>query len=278
MEPHVPPGKLKRKPIDQDTLLLTSAEQETKTENQEPQRETLPESVAGLASVFVVGLFIITFVIQHFEIPSGSMQNTLLIGDHVFVDRLVPTGKKGFPGFLLPYRELHRNEITVFVHPDQPGVYLVKRIVGIPGDHIHLRNGKMYLNGVLQVEPYVIRDSSYDPYRDNFPAINPVSYMGTTDTGKTTLGPNLVGDDVVVPPGYYFAMGDNRDNSNDSRYWGLVPRENVVGRPLFIAWSLDQTERDFEPKPMGERLAGFLNTAAHFFGKTRWNRVLRLVP
>lgn len=258
--------------------MITSSEQDANTAKPEPQKETLPETFAGLASVFVAGLFIITFVIQHFEIPSGSMQNTLLVGDHVFVDRLVPTGRHGFPGLLLPYRNLGRNEIAVFLHPDQPGVYLVKRIVGIPGDHIHLRNGKMYLNGVLQAEPYVIRDGSYDPYRDNFPAINPRTYSGVTDTGRRTLGPNLAGDDLVVPRNYYFAMGDNRDNSNDSRFWGLAPQENVVGRPLFIAWSLDQTEDDFAPKPMGERVAAFLSTAAHFFGKTRWSRVLRLVP
>ena len=247
-------------------------------EKPERHKETLPESIAGMASVFVAGLFIITFVIQHFEIPSGSMENTLLIGDHVFVDRLIPTGKRGFPASLLPYRSLRRNEIAVFLHPNEPGVYLVKRIVGIPGDRIHLRDGKLYLNGVLQAEPYVIRNSSYVPYRDNFPAIDPRFYSETTDTGKVTLGPNLKGEDVVIPPNYYFAMGDNRDNSLDSRYWGLAPRENIVGRPLFIAWSLDQTEDDFAPRSMGERVSAFLNTAAHFFAKTRWNRVLRLVP
>jgi signal peptidase I len=261
--------------------LLTETEQEEKTEktgNDQEHRETLPEAIAGFASVFVVGLFIITFVIQHFEIPSGSMKNTLLIGDHVFVDRLTPTGNHGLPAPLLPYRPLRRNEIAVFLHPAEPGVYLVKRIIGVPGDRIHLRDGKVYLNGVLQAEPYVIRDGSQDFYRDNFPSVSPLRYIGVTDTGRRTLGPNIAADDLVVPLNYYFAMGDNRDNSNDSRFWGLVPAENVVGRPLFIAWSLDQTESDFEAKPMGERVAAFLNTAFHFFGKTRWNRVLRLVP
>jgi len=258
-------------------LTSTTATEEPIAAAKEQHKETLPESIAGFASVFVVGLFIITFVIQHFEIPSGSMENTLLIGDHVFVDRLVPTGKRGFPGLLLPYRELRRNEIAVFVSPSEPGLYLVKRIVGIPGDRIHLRDGKLYLNGVLQAEPYVIRDSTYDSYRDNFPAVNPAESLGVAESGRKTLPPNIHGQDLVVPPNYYFAMGDNRDNSNDSRYWGLVPRDNFLGRPLFIAWSLNQTEADFVAKPLGERVMAFLNTAFHFFGQTRWNRVARLV-
>ncbi len=260
--------------------MLTSpatTEEEVKNAPPEPPKETLPESIAGFASVFVVGLFIITFVIQHFEIPSGSMENTLLIGDHVFVDRLVPTGKASFLAPLFPYRDIRRNEIAVFVHPAEPGTYLVKRIVGVPGDRIHLRDGKLYLNGVLQAEPYVIRNGTRDIYRDNFPAVSPLESFGVADTGRKTLPPNIHSQDLVVPDGYYFAMGDNRDNSNDSRYWGLAPRANFMGRPLFIAWSLNQTETDFEPKGVGERIMAFLNTAIHFVGKTRWNRVLRLV-
>src|SRR5262249_43492359 len=124
---------------------LTSTELEVKKEKKKEEKETLPETIAGFAAVFVAGLFIITFVIQHFEIPSVSMQNTLLIGDHVFVDRLTPTGKRGFPSPLMPYREIHRNEIAVFISPAQPGLYLVKRIVGVPGDHIHLKDGSLYL-------------------------------------------------------------------------------------------------------------------------------------
>src|SRR5690242_7256571 len=143
------------------------------TKNDKPERpkETLPESIAGIASVLVVGLFILTFIVQHFEIPSRSMETTLLVGDHVFVDRLTPTGK-GPMSWLLPYRNLRRGDTAVFMtpNPNDLGMYLVKRIIGVPGDRIHLQNGVVYLNGVRQVEPYASHKSEYpDPYRDEFP-------------------------------------------------------------------------------------------------------------
>ena len=121
--------------------------------------------------MLVVGLFILTFVVQHFEIPSRSMEQTLLVGDHVFVDRLTPLGK-GPLSWLLPYREIHRGDTAVFLTPNpaEQGIYLVKRIIGVPGDRIRLHNGEIYLNGVRQAEPYVVRNGSYDTYRDEFPA------------------------------------------------------------------------------------------------------------
>jgi len=243
------------------------------------QKETLPESIAGFAAVFVSGLFIITFIIQHFEIPSRSMEQTLLVGDHVFVDRFTPTGKK-FPGPLLSYRAIHRGDIAVFVSPAEPGLYLVKRIIGVPGDRIHLSERKLFINGVEQKEPYVYYDddSPYhapDPYRDNFPKESP--FGRATPEWAMTLHKYIDGPDLVVPNDSYFAMGDNRDLSYDSRFWGFVPKQNIMGRPLFIAWSLNQTEADFEAKSMPERLASFLHTAAHFVGMTRWNRTLHLV-
>jgi signal peptidase I len=247
----------------------------------EKEKETLPESIAGIAAVFVSGLFILTFILQQFEIPSSSMENTLLIGDHVFVDRLTPTGKHGFPGFLLPYHEIHRNDIAVFVSPEQPGLYLVKRIVGTPGDRIHLENGVLYVNGVRQQQPFAIRTKPYEPARDDFPAYGPAPSGSTSpvvEEWPQTLRQNLQGRDLVIPQGRYFAMGDNRDVSFDSRYWGFVPRENILGSPLFIAWSLNQTEADFPADAsVSERIGAFFHTAFHFFGLTRWNRVMRLV-
>jgi signal peptidase I len=240
-------------------------------------KETFPEMISGFASVFVAGLFIITFVVQHFEIPSGSMEKTLLVGDHVFVDRLTPTGRHGFPGFLIPYRELRRGDTAVFVSPAEPGLYLVKRIVGAPGDRIHLHNGNLYVNGVRQLEPYTQHSGIPDEYRDEFPSRSGFGDFQVTREWAMEMPRHTEGGDLVIPPGHYFAMGDNRDHSLDSRYWGLVPAENIMGRPLFIAWSLDQDESAFAPKPMVERVTSFLNTAVHFFGITRWNRVLRLV-
>src|SRR6266852_5054446 len=127
----------------------------TKTENKpEKKKESFSESVASIASVFVSGLFIITFVFQAFVIPSGSMENTLLVGDHVFVDRLTPTAKPGYTGPFIPYREIKRGDIVVFLSPVQPGLFVVKRVMGIPGDRIHLKNGVVYRNGVALNEPY----------------------------------------------------------------------------------------------------------------------------
>ncbi len=260
--------------------MLTNAEPEaTKEEEKKPkQKETLPETIAGFAAVFVAALFILTFVIQQFEIPSSSMEQTLLIGDHVFVDRLTPTGKQGLAGFLMPYREIHRGDIAVFPAPAQPGLYLVKRIIGVPGDRIHLHRGKVVLNGVEQNEPYVVPISIPNPYRDNFPSVNPEYAGGVTDAWREALPQNIQGQDLVVPKDHYFAMGDHREVSLDSRYWGFVPRKNILGSPLFIAWSLNQTEADFPTDAsLAERAGSFLKTAVHFFGLTRWHRVLRLV-
>ena len=237
-------------------------------------KETFAEALAGFASVFVSGLFIITFVIQHFEIPSSSMERTLLIGDHVFVDRMTPTGKEPIP--LLPYRDLHRGDTAVFVSPAEPGLFLVKRIIAVEGDRIHLRDGKVFLNGVEQNEPYVIRNGAPFPYRDEFPAVAPYA-SGATSDWTIEMPRHVVGPDLLVPKDSYFAMGDNRDVSYDSRYWGFVPKANVLGRPLFIAWSLDQTEADFTPLPFPQRVVAFVRTAAHFFTLTRWNRIFRLV-
>ena len=154
-----------------------------KQKKPERPKETLPESIAGIASVLVVGLFILTFVLQHFEIPSSSMERTLLIGDHVFVDRLTPLDR-GTLGWLLPYRGIHRGDTAVFLTPNpaEQGMYLVKRIIGVPGDRIRLHNGVVYLNGVRQAEPYVVRNGTYDTYRDEFPSA--LSYgIGQTGAG-----------------------------------------------------------------------------------------------
>ena len=273
------------KTVKEEEEILTDTDKSRRPAGQshEPvkEKETLPESISGIAAVFVSGLFILTFILQQFEIPSSSMENTLLIGDHVFVDRLTPTGKRGFPGFVLPYHELHRNDIAVFVSPEQPGLYLVKRIVAVPGDRIHLENGVLYLNGVRQQQPFVLRTMPYDPSRDEFPAYG-VAPSGSTSPAveewPLILRKNMQGRDLVIPPDNYFAMGDNRDVSYDGRYWGFVPRNNILGRPLFIAWSLNQTAADFPTDAtIPERIGSFFHTAFHFFGLTRWNRVMRLV-
>jgi len=241
------------------------------------KKETFAEGIAGYAAVFVVGLFIITFILQHFEIPSGSMEDTLLVGDHVFVDRFTRMQGPEFLRWILPYRKLQRGDIAVFPSPAEPGLYLVKRIVGVPGDRIHLENGTLYLNGVAQKEPYVLQDDRFNPYSDNFPSISGTEMPDVSPGWPETVRKNLQGGDLVVPPHFYFAMGDHRSVSLDSRYWGFVPEQNIVGEPLFIAWSLKKTDRDYQPESIPDRISSFLHTTLHFFGETRWNRVFRLV-
>ncbi len=240
--------------------------------------ETPAEFIQSLAGVLVTGLFIITFILQAFEIPSSSMENTLLIGDHVFVDRVVYAPRSRWLGPLLPYRDVKRNDIVVFLSPAEAGLFVVKRIIGVPGDRIHLQDGKVYVNGQAQSEPYVIHSrGDYLPYRDNFPNVAPTMGTSITPEWHLLMRSQLQGGDLVVPPDSYFAMGDNRDISYDSRYWGFVPRENIIGRPMFIYWSFQTPAGQYQKTSMGERLAFIGKVVIHFFDQTRWRRMFKLV-
>ena len=251
-----------------------------KKENKQAEkpRETTVEFLASLSAVLVTGLFIITFIVQAFEIPSSSMENTLLIGDHVFVNRVQFAPATYWTGPLLPYREIRRGDIVVFLHPAEPGLYVVKRIMGIPGDRIHLRDGLVYRNGERLNEPYVIhKTDGYNPYRDNFPAVSPADYNGVTPEWQLVLKQHIQGDDLVVPPDSYFGMGDNRDVSYDSRYWGFIPKENVIGRPMFVYWSFETPPNQYLQKEVSERLKFLAHVVIHFFDETRWRRTFRVV-
>ncbi|HXY04607.1 MAG TPA: signal peptidase I [Terriglobales bacterium] len=246
----------------------------------EKPRETTIEFLASLAAVLVTGLFIITFIVQAFEIPSSSMENTLLIGDHVFVNREQFSPRTRWLGPVLPYRDVHDGDIVVFLHPAEPGLYVVKRIIGVPGDHIHLRNGVVYRNGQQLSEPYVIHQQGNDsanPYRDDFPAVPPSEFNNVVPEWQLTMHQYIEGNDIVVPSDRYFAMGDNRDVSYDSRYWGFVPRENLIGRPLFIYWSFETPADQYLQKGFSQRIGFLAHVVIHFFDETRWRRTLRIV-
>ena len=253
------------------------AKKETKAA--EKPRETTVEFLASLAAVLVTGLFIITFVVQAFEIPSSSMEDTLLIGDHVFVNRVQFAPPTRWVGPVVPYREIHFQDIVVFLHPAEPGLYVVKRIIGLPGDRIHLRDGVVYRNGEKLNEPYVIHSGrdSYNPYRDNFPAVPPSDYNNVTPEWQLLIKQHIQGDDLVVPPNSYFGMGDNRDVSLDSRYWGFIPKENVIGRPLFIYWSFETPPNQYLEKDVSQRLGFLAHVIIHFFDETRWRRTFKVV-
>jgi signal peptidase I len=248
------------------------------------QVETPLESVASICTVLAIGLFLMTFVFQNYVIPSGSMEKTLLVGDHVFVDRITLAPETKWVPFV-HYRDVRRGDIIVFLkpNPETPDLVLVKRAIGIPGDRIHLEHGVVYLNGVAQNEPYaqLPRDDGqpeqmYQPARDDFPRFG--TPPGSTELWAQDEPSHVEGQDLVVPPGKVFAMGDNREDSLDGRFWGFVPRENIMGRPLFNYWSYaDPNETDLTNASIGTRIASFFDTALHFFTRTRWTRTLHLI-
>jgi signal peptidase I len=218
-------------------------------------------------------LFGITAIAQPFVIPSPSMEETLLTGDHVLVDKMVFAPAGPISKHLLPYEEVRRGDIIVFRYPMDINQNYVKRCIGVPGDHIRLVNKVLYLNGRKTAEPYVIHRTQYvAPYRDNFPS---QPDMQVYDRAVQMLQKHVVDGELVVPPGNFFAMGDNRDNSLDSRYWGFVPQENIVGTPVLIWWSYDAPT---DALASGNIDIGHLvDIALHFFTKTRWNRTFKLV-
>ncbi len=248
----------------------------------EPARETFLQGLASVSSVLAVGFFVLTFVFENFGIPSSSMASTLLVGDHVLVEREMLAPPTKWAGFL-PYRDVRRGDVIVFFKPieDPSGehTYLVKRVVGLPGDHIHLRKGVLYLNGVAQDEPQTAKPTAanYDAYVDDFPSIDPANKPGVTAAWSVSLPESIQGDDVVVPPGKYFAMGDNRTNSMDSRYWGFVPRENIVGRPLLVYWSIVIPESGVDEVPLSQRAKSTLHELIHLVDATRWSRTFHPV-
>lgn len=248
-------------------------------------KETPLEALASICSVLVVGLFIMGFIFQNFVIPSGSMEKTLLVGDHVLVDRIMLAPPTSWAPFV-HYRPVKRGDIIVFLkpNPETPDLILVKRAIGVPGDRIHLRYGVVYVNGVAQNEPYAAMptdngnpEDAYQPWRDDFPAITPPMGAGLTELWRADLPTHVQGDDIVVPPGHVFAMGDHRTESADSRFWGFVPMENIMGRPMFVYWSFQSPADEEEKTSLGDRLSSMAHIAAHFFSGTRWSRTFHVV-
>jgi len=234
-------------------------------------------TIAEWAITILLLLFGTTTLVQAFVIPTGSMEDTLLIGDHLLVDKLAyaPSGK--FSKYILPYSEPKHGDIIVFRYPVDITQTFVKRCIGVPGDHIKIINQQVFRNGVKLNEPYVYHKACYpDSYRDNFPSAEPNLLM-LMDRAKDMLANNVQNGEVVVPPESFFAMGDNRDNSLDIRYWGFVPRENIIGKPLIIYWSYDASTESLASSSVPALTKHFIDLAEHFFTKTRWNRSFRLI-
>jgi signal peptidase I len=237
------------------------------------------EKTRSFIAEWTVTILLLVFgtatLLQAFVVPTSSMENTVLIGDHMIVDKLAFSPHSSLGSFLLPYTDVKRGDVIVFKYPVNPKENYVKRVVGVPGDRIHLVNRDLYLNGHKPVEPYVVHKIEYpNDYRDNFPLAPPDGLV--LERGMEMLQANVKNGELVVPEGYYFAMGDNRDNSLDSRYWGLVPRENIVGKPAVIFWSYDATTAALTD-PNFISLDHLLDLGLNFFSKTRWRRTFMFV-
>jgi signal peptidase I len=228
-----------------------------------------------------IALFIITFVVQAFRIPSGSMENSLLVGDYLLVDK-TRFGPAGAWRPILPYRPIGRGDIVVFRYPVDPSQHFVKRVIGLPGDRIHLWHSRVYINGRVLTEPYaVFKEHFHDEFRDDFPRGNWINEnVGVAWTAQ--LHTQVQNGELIVPRGRYFVMGDNRDQSLDSRYWGFVPRENIIGRPLLIYFSIagasDDDDDSVETGPADDKLFNLRARISQVLGNLRWRRIMRLAP
>jgi signal peptidase I len=230
-------------------------------------RQQTPRSlVTEWAVTIAIYLFATTTLVQAYVVPTGSMEGTIQVGDHMLVDRVTYADSRPVGHRILPYREPARGDIVVFLYPEDIRQTYVKRVIGLPGDHIRLDKQQVIRNGCRLIEPYTQHIATYpDSYRDNFP-LSPE--FGTTPRGRDMFEHHVFNGEVIVPPDTLFVLGDNRENSADSRYWGFVPRSYVVGKPLLVYWSYDAPTADLT----GWTLDHVLDVAQHFFTRTRWER------
>ncbi|HMF76778.1 MAG TPA: signal peptidase I [Bryobacteraceae bacterium] len=250
-----------------------------KTSKTKPKIEGKRNSIAEWAVTILLLLFGTTTLAQAFVIPTGSMQDTLLIGDHLLVDKLAYAPAGPISKHLLPYQDPKHGDIIVFRYPPEINQTLVKRLIGMPGDRLKIDNGIVYRNGIRLNEPYVYHKYAYEPALDNFPTAccRPVKEERAQQAQGQMLDRDVVAGEVIVPANKYFAMGDNRDNSSDSRYWGFVPRENIIGKPFLIYWSYRASTEDLTGDSTSSLLTHFVDLGEHFFTRTRWERTFKLV-
>jgi signal peptidase I len=253
---------------------------EVRHEHREGQT-TISEYLESLLVTVILALFGTSFIVQAFKIPSASMEGTLLIGDHLLVNKFVFGGTGAWYEKVLPYRPLQRGDIIVFKYPFADHQHFVKRVIGLPGDRLRVVDGEVHVNGKRLNEPYAVHDplASVDPFNFAFPPIRgQVISPNVIPEWRPEIQKYVQGDEIVVPPGKYFAMGDNRDHSQDSRYWGFVDRDAIMGRPFLVYWSVDATSDEYSrDSTFWSRLTGIFQTLAHLPSRTRWSRMLRTV-
>jgi signal peptidase I len=227
-------------------------------------KSTAREYFESVVVAVILALFIRTFVVQAFKIPTGSMENNLLVGDHLLVNKFVfgPT-ESVIERTLLPVNTVGRGDIVVFKYPEEPERDYIKRVIGLPGEKLELRAKRIYINDQPLDEPYV---HFLEPPR----AEADMHEVTSTDL-RERFGP------VTVPANEYFVMGDNRDNSQDSRYWGFLPRDYIKGRALIIYWSYESQREDYETAGAGSTIRNLASVFVHFFTRTRWERMFHQI-
>jgi signal peptidase I len=231
----------------------------------------------SLAGTVVIAVFVITFIVQAFQIPSESMEKTLLVGDYLLVDK-AHFGPSGAWNWLLPYRPIRHGDIVVFRYPVNPQQHFVKRVIAVPGDHVRLKDKHVYVNGVRQGDAFATFVAGWpNAYRDNFPQVH---FEGdrNSDTARWWHEVEKLTEDnqLIVPQDCYFVLGDNRDDSYDSRYWGFVPRENIEGRPLVIYWSMDHSMPMMSANAASGKLSNLTFNMNQLLGSLRWHRMMRI--
>lgn len=242
----------------------------------EPVFPNLLDIFRSLMTVIVVALFVITFIAQPFRIPSESMERTLLVGDFLLVNKMT-YAPPGPWSWLLPYRTIQRGDVVVFHYPLNPPEHVVKRVIGLPGDWVHLQDGYAWVNGVSLDEPYAVFEPAYaDNLRDNFPT-QIYSDPGVDPGWWKEMHRDMRDGDLIVPPGEYFVLGDNRNFSRDSRYWGFVPRHDFVGRPLLVYFSLREPSRTDTDPPPDDRLGQKNDLLGRLEEFARWDRCMRVI-
>ena len=218
------------------------------------------EYLESIVVAVILALFIRTFVVQAFKIPTGSMEKNLLIGDHLLVNKIVYSPSAGgLEGFALPKKPIRRGHVVVFKFPEDPSRDFIKRVIGLPGETVEIREKRVYVDGKMLDEPYV--HFLEPPLRPDDPE------YGLRGDGRDNWGPQ------VVPPDHLFVLGDNRDNSRDSRYWSFLPTDQVKGRALIVYWSYEASREEYHRTGYWEWIRDTLAA----FGKTRWRRFFHLI-
>ncbi len=230
-------------------------------DRQRPVRKSKFREALSNFSLTLVFVWIFTnHIAQATEVPTESMKPTILPGDHFFLDKFAfPANYPESLHRYLPARAIHRGDIIAFWSPENRQMRLVKRVIAVPGETVEIRARQVYVNGSPLDEPYKVH---IDPH-----AYPQQSWVPDALQRRDNFGP------AVVPPNQYFMMGDNRDNSNDSRFWGFASREDFIGRPTFIYWSFESSiDQPYENRSVRDWIAHYSDIAEHFFSKTRWQR------